>query len=95
MLGGAGSKEPAMQEMRVRSPGREEEDKATTTVLLPGESHGQKSLVGSSPKCSQEGGKTEQLSKHARHHFKDLPPGVHRFTFTCHVLFPLLLLNTL
>ena len=66
MLGGASSKEPAMQETRVRSPGREEEGKATSPVLLPGESHGQKSLVGYSPKCSKEWDKTEQLSKHAR-----------------------------
>ena len=63
MLSGASSKEPSMQEMRVRSLRREEEGKATTPVLLPGESHGQKSLVGYSPKCSKEWDKTEQLSK--------------------------------
>ena len=43
---------PAMQELQVRFPGREdplEEGMATTPVFLPGESHGQGSLVGYSP----------------------------------------------
>ena len=41
-----------MQEMWVRSLGREdplEKEMAPTPVLLPGESHGQRSLVGCSP----------------------------------------------
>ena len=39
---------PAEQETRVQSPGGEEplEDMATTPVFFPGESHGQRSLVG-------------------------------------------------
>jgi len=43
---------PAKQETWVRSLGREdppEEGTATTTVSLPGESYGQKSLVSYSP----------------------------------------------
>ena len=41
-----------MQEMRVRSLGREdplEEGMQPTPVFLPGESHGQRSLAGYSP----------------------------------------------
>ena len=39
---------PAEQETRVQSPGGEEplEEMATTPVFFPGESHGQRSLVG-------------------------------------------------
>ena len=43
---------PAMQETWVQSLGQEdslENGMATTTVLLPGEFHGQRSLVGHSP----------------------------------------------
>ena len=45
-----------MQEMRVRSLGWEdplEKEMATTPVFLPGESHGQRSLVCYSPGVSQ------------------------------------------
>ena len=48
---------PAMQETWVQSLGREnplEKGMAPTLVFLPGESHGQRSLVGYSP-----GGRTE------------------------------------
>ena len=41
-----------MQEIQVRSPGQEdplEEGKATVSSILPGESHGERSLVGCSP----------------------------------------------
>ena len=47
---------PAMQETRVRSLGPEdplEKEMATTPVLLPGKSHGQRSLVVYSPWGSQ------------------------------------------
>ena len=43
---------PTTQEIRVRSLGREdplEKEMATTPVLLPGKSHGWRSLVGCSP----------------------------------------------
>ena len=43
---------PAMQETRVQSLVQEdplEKEMATTPVFLPGESHGQRSLVGYSP----------------------------------------------
>ena len=43
---------PAMQETRVQSRGQEdplEKEMATTPVFLPGESHGERSLVGYSP----------------------------------------------
>ena len=53
--GSAVKNPPAMQEIQemwVRSLGREdplEEEMATHSVFLPGESHGQRSLVGNSP----------------------------------------------
>ena len=43
---------PAMQEMWIQSLGREDplkEDMATLSSILPGESHGQRSLVGHNP----------------------------------------------
>ena len=39
---------------------------ATHSVFLPGESHGQRSLVGYSPQGHKESDTTEQLSVHAR-----------------------------
>ena len=48
---------PAMQETWVQSLGQEdslENGMATTTVLLAGESHGQRSLVGYSPWAHKE-----------------------------------------
>ena len=53
--GSVGKNPPAMwetQETQVKSLGQEdplEEDVATTPVLLPGEFHGQRSLVGDGP----------------------------------------------
>ena len=35
-----------------------------TSVFLPGESHGQRSLAGYSPKCRKESDRTLSLSKH-------------------------------
>ena len=35
-----------------------------TPVLLPGESHGQRSLLGNSPKGLKESDRTERLSTH-------------------------------
>ena len=46
-----------MQEIQVRSPGQEdplEEGKATVSSILPGESHGERSLVGCSPRGHKE-----------------------------------------
>ena len=50
--GSGGKNPPAMQEMQVRSLGQEdplEEGKATDSNILPGESHGERSLVRCSP----------------------------------------------
>ena len=55
----------AMQETRVRSLGWEdplEKGMATTPLFLPGESHGQRSLVGYSPWGRKDSDMTEQLS---------------------------------
>ena len=43
-----------------------EEERATTPVFLPGESHGQRSLAGNNPWGCKESDTTEQLSKHTR-----------------------------
>ena len=56
---------PAMQETQLRSLCWEdplEKEMATTPVLLPGESHGQKSLLGYSPWGCKESDKTERLT---------------------------------
>ena len=57
---------PAMLETRVRSLSREdplEKEMAThPPVLLPEESHGQRSLVGHHPWCHKELDTTEQLT---------------------------------
>ena len=56
---------PARQETWVRSLGPEdplEKGMATPPVFLPGESHGQKSLVGYSPRGRKESDMTEQLT---------------------------------
>ena len=56
---------PAMQETRVRSLGQEdplEKRKATTLAFLPGKSHGQRSLVGSSPRGHKDSETTEGLA---------------------------------
>ena len=54
----------AMLETQVRFLGREdplEKEMTTTPVLLPGKSHGQRSLVGYSPWGRKESDATEQL----------------------------------
>ena len=56
---------PAMQETWVQSLGQEdplEEVWQPTPVFLPGESHGQRSLVGYSPRGCKEFNTTERLS---------------------------------
>ena len=58
---------PTMLESRVRSLGWEdllEKEIATTPVLLPGESHGQRSMVGHSPWDRKESDTTERLHFH-------------------------------
>ena len=53
---------PVMQEMQVQSLGQEdplEEGMATIPVFLPGESRGQRSLVGYGPQHCQESDRTE------------------------------------
>ena len=55
---------PAMQETWVRSLGQEdplEKEMATHSVLLPGKSHGQRSLVDYSPWDRKESDTTERL----------------------------------
>ena len=59
---------PAMWETRVWSLGQEyplEEGLATHSIFLPGESHGERSLVGYSPRGWGESGMTKRLSTHA------------------------------
>ena len=58
---------PAMRETRVQSLGREDPLRRKwqpTPVFLPGESHGQRSLVGYSPRGRKESGMTERLHFH-------------------------------
>ena len=58
---------PAMREIQVQSLGWEdplEKEVATTPVLLPGESHGRRSLVGYSPWGHKESDMTEPLHFH-------------------------------
>ena len=53
---------PATQETQVQSLGREdalEKGKVTHSSILPGESHGQRSLVGYSPQGGKESDTTE------------------------------------
>ena len=55
-----------MQEMQVQSLGQEdplEEEMATHSSILAGESHGQRDLVGYCPRGSKEVDTTEQLSR--------------------------------
>ena len=55
----------AMQETRVRFLGQEdslEKGMAPSPVLLPGESHGQRSLAGYSPRGHKGSDTTEQLT---------------------------------
>ena len=65
-LGGSAVKNlPAMQETQVRSLGQEdplEEGMAPTPVLLPGESHEQRSPAGYSPQGHKESDMTEATS---------------------------------
>ena len=55
---------PAMKETWVLSLGWEEplEKGMATPVFLPGESHGQRSLAGYSPRCCKELDTTERLT---------------------------------
>ena len=63
-LGSEGKVSATMWEARVRSLSREdplEKEMATTPVLLPGKSHGLRSLVGYSPWGRKESDTTERL----------------------------------
>ena len=60
--GGSNGNLPAMQETWIQSLGWEdalEREMATHSTFLPGKSHGQRSLAGSSPWGSQESDTTE------------------------------------
>ena len=63
---------PAMQEMRVQSPGWEdpfrEKKWQTTPVFLSGEFHGQRSLVGYSPWGHKKSDKIYQLNNNTIHY---------------------------
>ena len=58
---------PAIQETRICSLGQEDspekESLLPTPVFLPGEFHGQRSLVGYSPCCREELDTAEQLTQ--------------------------------
>ena len=63
---------PAMREAHIRSLGQEdplEKELATTPVLLPGKSQGQRNLVGYSPWSQKELDTTERLYMNTAHHF--------------------------
>ena len=71
---------PAMQEIRVQSlhwEDPQEREWLPTPVFLPGESHGQRSLVGYSPWSHKELDTTEQLTLC---HFRDGERGLQRFS---------------
>ena len=62
---------PAMQETQVQSLGREipwRRKQQPTPVFLPGQSHGQRSLVGYSPWGRKETDMTEGLNHHHHYH---------------------------
>ena len=80
---------PAVQETRVRSLGWEdplEKEMATTTVFLPGKSHGQKSVVGCSPWGRKESDMTERLTLTLTHLWS--PVGASDFNLRLSNLFP-------
>ena len=65
---------PGMQKTRVRSLGREdplEKEWQPTPVLLPGESHGRRSLVGYNPWGRKESDTTERLHFHFHEGLQD------------------------
>ena len=67
MVAQTGKRLPTMQETQVRSLGWEdplEKAMASHSVLLPGKSHGQRSLVGYSPWGHKESDTTERLHFH-------------------------------
>ena len=68
--GSAVQNPPGRQEIWVPSLGQEdslEEEITTTPVFLPGESQGQKSLAGYSPKDGKESDTTQQPHKGVGH----------------------------
>ena len=89
---------PATQETRLRSLGQEdplEEGMATTPVFLPGESHGQRTLVGYSPWVLKESDMSERLtlslfkSPHWQDHLliqeEQHSPSIHRTVLKDHI----------
>ena len=68
-----------MQDTRVRSLDRGdplEKGVETRSNVLPGESHGQRSLVGYRPRGHEESDTTERLSLHARQDRRSWKVGV-------------------
>ena len=71
---------PGVPETRVPSLGREdplEEAWQPTPVFLPGESHGQRGLMGYSPRGRKESDRPEALSTHTRTYLLALQSRVH------------------
>ena len=63
---------PAMQETGVQSLGWDdplEKEMATTPVLLPGKSHGWRSLIGYSPQGRKESDMTKRVHFHFHFYF--------------------------
>ena len=67
--GFSGGSAPAKQETQVQSLGRKdplEKEQLLTPAFLPGESHGQRSLVGYSPWTGKESDMTDCLEERTR-----------------------------
>ena len=80
---------PAMQGMWVQSLGQEhplEKEMATTPVFLPGKTHGQRSLVGSSPWGRRETDSTEPTYTHTPIHTRTHTHTHTQLSFSCHDL---------
>ena len=82
---------PAKQAMRVRSLGQEKSPGKGngTPGLLPGKSHGQRSLAGYSPRGHKETDMTERLNNSSIHHHHLLTTerGLPKVCFKALVLF--------
>ena len=75
---------PTIRETRVQSLGQEdplEKEWQPIPVLLPGKSHGQRSLVGYSPQGHRELDMTERLHLFTYTYFTSIQAGVSRKTY--------------
>ena len=81
---------PATQETWVWSLSREDPQRRKwqpTAVFLPGESHGQRNVVGCSPWGCKESDITEQLSKHSSRQKRLLSPALQLYSLCLTVFF--------